>query len=95
MSWDNVYPHDECGICITPYTIIENITWFPCNHCVCTRCYIRCNSCPICRAPFDRNMKPPIYKMIVDLSNQVEREIRNNGEPTDLIIRVNNLRQYI
>lgn len=94
MSWDNVYPHDECGICINPYTISENITWFPCNHCVCLKCYLKCTLCPICRAPFDTNIKPPIFKTINDIIARIELE-RNNGNTSDLIIKLNNLRQCI
>lgn len=95
MSWDNVYPHDECCICISPYTIIDNITWFPCNHCACTKCYLRCKTCPICRAPFDRNIKPPIFKTINEITTRIETERSNNGDITDLNNRLNTLRQYI
>ena len=66
-SWNNVYPHDDCAICMNQYRLQENVTWFPCNHCVCAKCYIKCTLCPICRAPFDRNIKPPIFKKINEL----------------------------
>ena len=95
MSWDNVYPHDECGICFNSYAIPENITWFPCNHCVCLKCYLRCNVCPMCRAPFDTNLKPPIFKTIDELLTRIEDEITNNGNPTGLIHRMNILNHYL
>jgi len=95
MSWNNIYPEDECSICMNPYCITENITWFPCNHCVCLKCYMRCNACPICRRPFDKNIKPPIFITIADLNIAIINELTNNGDPTHLIERVTILKQYL
>ena len=95
MSWNNVYPEDECSICMNPYNIVENITWFPCNHCVCLKCYMRCNSCPICRTLFNKNTKPPIFKTIADLNIAIENELTNNGDATEMIHRVITLKQYV
>ena len=81
-SWNNVYPHDECGICMNQYMLQLNVTWFPCNHCVCAKCYIKCTLCPICRAPFDRNIKPPIFNKINELVLHGE-----NGEAELLQLR--------
>ena len=94
-NWNNVYSHDECGICITPYTIDDNITWFPCNHCVCLKCYLKCSACPMCRAAFDVNIKPPIYKKINDITIQIKRERSNNNEPLNMINTLNILMQYV
>ena len=90
-SWENVYPEDDCGICMNQYTIQENVTWFPCNHCVCLKCYLQCSVCPICRAPFNRNIKPPIYKQIQELTIHIIKRRMNNTEVTDLEYRLNEL----
>jgi hypothetical protein len=89
-SWNNVYPHDDCGICMNQYRLQENVSWFPCNHCVCAKCYIQCTLCPICRAPFDRNIKPPIFNKIKELILQIQQ----NGKP-DLMYQLDELRSLI
>ena len=93
MNWNNVYPEDECGICLNSYRIQENVTWFPCNHCVCLKCYLRCNACPICRAPFDINVKPPILNTINDLAVMIEQVSKNNGDATEMIRRLKRLKE--
>ena len=92
---DNVYPEDECGICFNPYKVEDNITWFPCSHCVCLKCYLKCTVCPMCRAPFDRNIKPPVFAKIYDLLLQIENEIKNNGDPLHYIERLEKLKKDI
>ena len=95
MSWNNVYPHDECGICMNQYHIHDNITWFPCNHCVCVKCYLQCTTCPICRAPFDSNIKPPIFAKINDITIHIEKNRMNNTDVTNLQYELNQLRSLV
>jgi hypothetical protein len=95
MSWNNVYTHDDCGICMEQYNIQDNITWFPCNHCVCLKCYLKCNTCPICRAPFDTNIKPPIFKTIHEITTQIETNLSNNIIVNELEIRIHQLRSLL
>ena len=45
----------------------------------------------MCRAPFDRNIKPPIFQKIYEMLLQIEHEIKNNGDPTYYIERLNTL----
>ena len=50
------YKIHECTICMTEQSLV---TIPGCGHSICLHCYVRVESCPYCRAPFNRiNLNP-------------------------------------
>ena len=95
MNWANISPDEECPCCFNIYTISENISHFPCLHASCVKCYIKCNKCPICRSPFNNNLKPAIYAIIKDITYDITTGIQNNEDKTPQIIKLEELKKYI
>ena len=49
----------------------------------------------MCRAPFDRNIKPPVFSKIYDLLVHIEHEIKNNGDPLHYIEKLEKLKKEL
>lgn len=47
--------HEDCVICLEPFSESQIITALPCSHCFHQKCFLNClnslNSCPLCRIP--------------------------------------------
>ena len=46
----NIYKIDECPICFEKKKMVK---LHSSNHCVCVKCYLKLDKCPICRANLD------------------------------------------
>lgn len=95
MNWMNYSIIDECPCCLNTYNITENIVHLPCRHATCVKCHLRCKICPMCRGPFDTNIKPPIYHIINKVNIIVNDGIHNNINVDDELLYLDELKKYI
>jgi len=49
----------------------------------------------MCRAPFNRNIKPPIFQKIYEMVLQIEHDIKNNGDFLHSIEELEKLKQHL
>ena len=95
MNWMNLSTLDECPCCLNQFNIIENIVHLPCLHATCVKCHLLCKTCPMCRGPFDTNMKPPIYNIINSVGVIIKNSINNNVNVDNEILYLDELKKYI